>query len=76
MRLAWNILICSALATASNAAIFTPQSTTRQDEGNACFDMASSIPGLQSITSEIFVAIKSHRSLSITSYENILVHYL
>ena len=48
----------------------TPQpSVTRssiQDEGNACFDMAASMPGLQSITGKYYILINTHCSDSMT----------
>ena len=48
----------------------TPQpSVTRssiQDEGNACFDMAASMPGLQTITGKYYISINIHCSDSMT----------
>ena len=37
-----------------------------QDEGNACFDMAASMPGLQSITGKYYILINTHCSDSMT----------
>ena len=33
-----------------------------QDEGNACFDMAASMPGLQSITGKYYISLNTHCS--------------
>ena len=37
-----------------------------QDEGNACFDMAASMPGLQSITGKYYISINTYCSDSMT----------
>ena len=37
-----------------------------QDEGNACFDMAASMPGLQSIAGKYYILINTHCSDSMT----------
>ena len=33
-----------------------------QDEGNACFDMAASMPGLQTIAGKYYISINIHCS--------------
>ena len=33
-----------------------------QDEGNACFDMAASMPGLQSITGKYYISLNTRYS--------------
>ena len=33
-----------------------------QDEGNACFDMAASMPGLQSIAGKYYISLNTHFS--------------
>ena len=33
-----------------------------QDEGHACFDMAASMPGLQSITGKYYISLNTHYS--------------
>ena len=48
MRTSPSVLLCVAFVFVLIIANVAPNSSV-QDEGNACFDMAASIPGLQSI---------------------------
>ena len=41
------------------------QSLSIQEEGNACFDMAAAIPGLQSMSGNHLVSISEHIALLI-----------
>ena len=56
VRISANVLFCFAFVLALTIANVASNSSI-QDEGNACFDMAAAVPGLQNLTGNHLVSV-------------------